>query len=319
MSLTILISNIIPEPLIKELRTRFPTVTFTQLPENDTLTPPINAEIFLRCATPKKQQEILIQNTPDLRWVHTCSAGFDYLPMELLTRHAITVTRSAQTNNIPIAEFTLATILAYAKRLTSLRQAQQQNHWQRRDDLQEINGATVSIIGAGSIGQELAKRCHALGMRVLATNRHPTPLPNFTKVLATTDLPILLKEADYLVIACPLTPETRGLISTNELSQMKASAYLINIARGPIIDENALIQALKTNTIAGAALDVFNQEPLPEDHPFWHLPNVTLTPHISYVSPHNMQRMVQEFSANLQRYIKQQPLQNTFKNTRLGY
>jgi phosphoglycerate dehydrogenase-like enzyme len=156
-------------------------------------------------------------------------------------------------------------------------------------------------------------------MRVIATKRNPETLPEFDEVLAVSALSQVLSQADFVVLACPLTSETRGLIGQAELAQMKKTAYLINVARGPIIVTKDLITALEEGHIAGAALDVFDQEPLPEDSPLWTTANLVLTPHISFSSPHTITRVLEEFAGNLTRYLAGQPLRNLMRSRTLGY
>jgi phosphoglycerate dehydrogenase-like enzyme len=156
-------------------------------------------------------------------------------------------------------------------------------------------------------------------MRVLATKREPVALPYFEQVLPSAALPELLAQADYVAITAPLTPETKGMIGAAELRQMKPTAFLINVARGPLIDEEALLTALRERWIAGACLDVFEEEPLPADSPFWDLENVVITPHASWGSPYSMDYVLDEFIENLQRYLQGAPLLNLPKNLAFGY
>ncbi len=316
----ILISAVIEAHYVSELTTRFYEHTFVHMNDNATIPPDIESvEVFLRCAIPVDQQERLISLAPQLKWIHTCSAGFDYLPLELIHQRGLTLTRSAQTNNIPIAEYVLAHILSFSKRLPEFASAQARHVWQRRSDLEELGDKTVGIIGAGSIGQALAKRCQALGMRVVAVKRNPEPLANFDEILSSKQLDLLLKQSDFVVVACPLIAETRGMLGAAELALMKETARLINVARGPIIVTSALTEALTSGRLAGAALDVFDEEPLPADSPLWTTPNLILTPHISYTSPHIMSRVLEEFATNLERYLAGEPLLNKIKDKNLGY
>lgn len=318
--MNILVSSVIEPEHVSQLAERFPKHSFTHLENNEAVPANIaSIEVFLRCGIPRAQQEILITQAVNLKWIHTCSAGFDYLPLALIERRGLTLTRSAQTNNVPIAEYVLAHILSFSKRLPEFASAQAQRTWQRRQDLNELVGKTVGIIGAGSISQALAERCKALGMRVIATKRNYEPLSNFDEIIPLAQLDLLLAQSDFVVIACPLTSETRGMIGAAELDHMKREAYLINVARGSIVVTDALVEKLNTGEIAGAALDVFDEEPLPEDSPLWETSNLMLTPHISYVSPHVMPRILEEFAANLERYSRGEPLLNKIKNSSLGY
>jgi phosphoglycerate dehydrogenase-like enzyme len=181
-----------------------------------------------------------------------------------------------------------------------------------------VTGKTVGIVGTGAIGREVAWRCQALGLRVLGLRRSPQPEPGFQEVVGPGELPSLLGASDFLVLAAPLTPETRGLLGEAELRMMKPSAYLINVARGALVVEDDLVRALREGWIAGACLDVFEREPLPPDNPLWGLENVMITPHYSYSSPDGIDRAVEEFEGNLARYQRGEPLANQYDPER-GY
>jgi len=247
---------------------------------------------------------------PMLRWQHSPSAGVNHILTPIFMARDIILTNSAGVYAIPIAEFVLAFILNHAKQLSSLRSLQAQRQWNWEVQVQELTGAKLLIIGAGSIGQAIGIRASAFGMRVWGSRRSPQPLPGFERVVGADEWRSLLPEADYVVIATPLTPVTRGIVNVAELRSMRASAYLINIARGAIVDEAALLTALKEGWIAGAGLDTFSTEPLPADSPFWSLPNVLVTPHCSASSPQTIPRIVDLFLDNLARYRQGQPLKN---------
>lgn len=247
---------------------------------------------------------------PMLRWQHSPSAGVNHILTPTFLDRDIILTNSAGVYAIPIAEFVLAFILNHAKQLSSLRSLQAQRQWNWEVQVQELTGAKLLIIGAGSIGQAIGIRASAFGMRVWGSRRSPQPLPGFERVVGADEWRSLLPEADYVVIATPLTPDTKGMIDAAVLRSMQASAYLINIARGAIVDEAALLMALKEGWIAGAGLDTFSTEPLPADSPFWSLPNVLVTPHCSASSPQTIPRIVDLFLDNLARYRQGQPLKN---------
>lgn len=236
---------------------------------------------------------------PMLRWQHSPSAGVNHILTPTFLDRDIILTNSAGVYAIPIAEFVLAFILNHAKQLSSLRSLQAQRQWNWEVQVQELTGAKLLIIGAGSIGQAIGIRASAFGMRVWGSRRSPQPLPGFERVVGADEWRSLLPEADYVVIATPLTPDTKGMIDAAVLRSMQASAYLINIARGAIVDEAALLMALKEGWIAGAGLDTFSTEPLPADSPFWSLPNVLVTPHCSASSPQTIPRIVDLFLDNL--------------------
>lgn len=240
--------------------------------------------------------------SPALRWHHAPNAGVDrFLTPTYLERDLI-LTNGAGIHAIPIAEFVIAYILAHAKHLSQLYALQVEHYWKRNFAIQELKDATLLIIGAGGIGQEIAIRAKAFGMRIFGSRRRPESLPHFDRVVGADEWRSLLPEADYAVIATPLTPETKGSIDEVALRLMRPHAYLINIARGAIVDEPALLKALNEGWIAGAALDTLFTEPLPPDSPFWSLPNVFVTPHCSAHSPRVVERSLALFLDNLQRY-----------------
>lgn len=258
---------------------------------------------------------------PHLRWQHTPSAGADHiLASPLFQERDIVLTNSAGVYAVPIAEFVITLILNQSKRFAAVRSLQQQHRWHQEIgfEFNELTESTLLIIGAGGIGQAIATRASAFGMRVWGSRRRIDPLPGFEQVVGTEEWRSLLPTADYVVVATPLTPETKGMIDATVLQAMPPHAYLINIARGAIVNEADLLIALKAGWIAGAALDTFDTEPLPADSPFWSLPNVTVSPHCSGFSPRNDRRCADLFLDNLNRYRNSQPLRNVV-NREAGY
>lgn len=317
--LTVLLAATIEADQHQTLAREFPEVRFVGLPKDGAVpADALDAEVLFRCAMSKAELSRTLSDATKLRWMHSCSAGFDQLIVpEVLDGH-LTVTRSAATHHIPIAEWVVAFIFASAKRFPELWRAQTEHRW-APPDTEEVGGKTVGVVGAGAIGGEVAKRVTALGMRVIATKRSPVDLPEYESVMPPDALSELLAQSDYVVLACPLTTETRGMIAEPQLRVMKPTAYLINIARGGLIVDNDLIRALNEGWIAGACLDAFQQEPLPAESPLWDVPNLFATPHASYKSPLFLERSTREFAANLRRFIRDEPLQNTLRDAALGY
>ncbi|MEY3404145.1 MAG: hypothetical protein RLZZ86_3767, partial [Cyanobacteriota bacterium] len=192
---------------------------------------------------------------PSLRWHHAPNAGVNHILTPKYLQRDLILTNGAGVHGIPIAEFVITYLLAYCKQLPSLYQLHNEHNWQRDLPIQELFDKTLLIIGAGGIGQEIAVRAQAFGMRIFGSCRHPEPLPNFDKVVGANEWKQLLPESEFVVIATPLTPETKGLIDLETLRLFRPDAYLINIARGAIVDESALTTALEKGWIAGAALD----------------------------------------------------------------
>ncbi|BAZ88088.1 D-2-hydroxyacid dehydrogenase [Dolichospermum compactum] len=260
----------------------------------------------------------VLDAAPSLRWHHAPNAGVNHILTPKYLERDLILTNGAGTHAIPIAEFVIAYLLAYSKQLPTLYKLQAEHNWQRGWQFQELLDKTLLIIGAGGIGQEIAVRAKAFGMRIFGSSRHPKQLPNFDKVVGANEWKELLPEANFIVIAAPLTPETKGMIDVDTLRLFRPDAYLINIARGAIVDESALTQALQAGWIAGAALDTVFIEPLPPESPLWTLPNVFITPHCSGNSPRVKERTLALFLENFTRYHQGQRLRNVVDKT-AGY
>ncbi|MGC9399653.1 MAG: D-2-hydroxyacid dehydrogenase [Anaerolineae bacterium] len=251
---------------------------------------------------------------PTLKWIHSVSAGVEHALDEV----NVTLTNARGVFDLPIAETVLTYILMIAKRMPEFAAQQQARTWKKLK-LREAADLTVGLVGSGSIGTQIARLCRALEMRVIATRRHPEcETPYVDEVLPTDALETLLSQADVVVLAVPLTAETRGLIGAPQLRQMRPEAWLVNIARGAVVDEAALVEALQRGEIAGAALDVFTEEPLPPDSPLWEMDNVILTPHNAWSTPHVREREAALFLQNLRRYLRGEPLLNVV-DRELGY
>lgn len=266
----------------------------------------------------------LAERLPRLRWFQATSAGVDRLlesgALRLLAERGVVVTNARGLHATPIGEYVMAAMLMFCKGAPRFIRAQAQRRWDRFMPL-ELRGKTVGIVGMGAIGSEVARLSKAFGCRVLAIRRSATARAGHEHadlVLPPSGLPFLLGESDFVVLATPLTPETRRLIGEPQLRAMKPAAYLINIGRGAIVDEAALVRALREGWIAGAALDVFEQEPLPPDSELWGLENLVISPHISGGTERYMQRAVAIFTGNLRRYLDGSPLENVVDPQR-GY
>jgi phosphoglycerate dehydrogenase-like enzyme len=261
-----------------------------------------------------------------LKWIQVPSAGVNrLLDTKGLIESDVIVTNSAGTMAGPLADQVLGYVIGFSRMLPQQWQAQKERKWNRvwggniGVSLRELAGDTIGIIGYGNIGREIAKRAKAFGMRVVATKQNISGnYPELDQLWPNQELEQLLTQSDYVVIAAPLTPETTGMIGRTQLLKMKPSAYLINIARGPLVKEAELIEVLQQKQIAGAALDVFEKEPLPVESPLWDLDNVILTPHSSGNFDKYMERAVERFTENLRRYVNHQPLINVVDKQR-GY
>lgn len=253
----------------------------------------------------------LVTALPGLRLLQLHSAGVDGLVTPALRDSACVLCNAAPLHSGPMAEMVLALMLAAAKRIPFHVRNQSTHTWQRTAKL-ELAGSTVGIVGYGRIGQRVGELCHAFGMRVLAMRQRAmeTPPPGVERVTGTDGLPALLADSDYVVLTLPLTDASRGLIGARELDSMRASACLVNVARGEVVDQAALTARLRDGRIAFACLDTFVVEPLPDDDPLWDLPNVLVTPHNSASSQHMEARVLDLFIDNLGHLVRGEPLRN---------
>jgi len=258
---------------------------------------------------------------PRVRWVHTRSAGLDGLLFPELVKSAAPLTNGTGVFGESLGEFALAGILFFAKDLRRMIRNQAAGRWEQFD-VAEIARQTVGIVGYGDIGRAVASRARAMGMRVLAVKRHAPSAGAKDAYADQIYTPEHMREmialSDYIVAAAPLTAETRGLIGEPEFAAMKEQAVVINLGRGPVIDEAAMVRALSEHRIRGAVLDVFDAEPLPEGHPFYRLDNVLLSPHTADHTADWLERAMQFFLDNFARFHKGQPLHNLV-DKKLGY
>jgi phosphoglycerate dehydrogenase-like enzyme len=244
---------------------------------------------------------------PNLRWIQSYSAGMDkFLFPELIERDEVAISNMAGIYAPQGGEHAWALLLALARGLHHSIRRQDDHEW-RSGQLVTVNGGTMGVIGLGGFGMEIVKRAAGYDMTIIAIDSVRTELPaEVTELKPATkeNLHGLLRRSDVVMIACPLTPETYHLISRGEFAVMKPTAYLINVTRGGIIDEPALIEALETGQIAGAGLDVCEEEPLPPDNPLWDAPNLIITPHRAGASQHRPRETFEFFYQNLERYLK---------------
>ena len=260
----------------------------------------------------------LVQQMPNLQWLHVTRGGVNTYLTPAVKARPIQVTGSKGIHGAVFSEFALACILALVKKLPECVEAQKQKKWQKLVPV-EIEGMTLGIIGLGTAGSELARKAKALGMRIVATKRTAAPKPDYVDELGTPDfLPRLLAESDFAVLLLASVPSTFNIIGENELRIMKRSAYLINLTGGQAIEEALLVRALTEGWIAGAALDAFARQPLPEDSELWNLPNVIITPRIAGITSKKWPALLPIFTENLRRFIAGEPLQNLV-DKELGY
>ena len=273
-----------------------------------------------------------LARVPRLRWVQLDTSGVDHVRPTALWATDVEITTLNGVAPSNMAEFAVMMMLAFGHRLRLMVELQGRRDWptyQQRWDWfmpSELRGATVGVVGYGSIGREIGRLAHALGMRVLAMRRSGTttretyripplaqstnPEPDPDRVFLPDQLEEMLPQCDYVVLVVPYTVASHNMIDERALRAMKPSAVLVNIARGGVVDEDALIRALREGWIAGAALDVFEEEPLPAAHPLWSMPNVLVSPHVAGFTPHYHERVMGVFSENVRRFVEGQPLLN---------
>ena len=240
----------------------------------------------------------LLERMASLRWIQALSAGVDSLDLDLLRDRELLLTNAAGVHAQPIAEQVLGYMLAFERRFGRAADNERRGVWERYTG-GELAGKTLGVIGVGEIGSRIAEVADAIGMCVVGTKQDPADVPEGVEWVGAPDrLYDVLVEADYVIVACPLTDETRGLLGSDEIGAMKDDAVLINVARGEIVDEQALTNAVKQRIIRGAALDVFETEPLPPKSPLWDLTNVFVTPHNAGSTPKLPDRIAEIFLEN---------------------
>ncbi len=253
-----------------------------------------------------------IKWAPRLKWVQAWSAGVDHMRGSGVLEAGVPVTTLAGANAISVAEHTIALMLMLARNMKGFIENAHNRIWRPTPDSDELTGKTVGIVGLGAIGGSVAKMCQGFDMRILGTRRSVTVreanVEHVNELLPSSELPYLLGESDFVVLSCPLSAETERLIGKGELRSMKSTSFLINVSRGEVVDEPALIEALREGWIAGAGLDVFWTEPLENQNPLWDLPSVIMTSHRAGRSIRNDSRAIKMFEDNLDRYLLGQPL-----------
>jgi len=253
----------------------------------------------------------------NLKWVQVFGAGVETQFFPEMTQSNVILCNTSGAYNQTMADQAFALILGISRGIAMFERNRPKKIWGRTGVLRQLGGQTLGIIGLGNIGGEIARRGKAFGMKVIAADLRDMECPEYVDQLCKLDkLDDVLTKSDYMVLIVPLTDKTRGMIGAKELSKMKPTAYLINIGRGPLVDEPALINALKTGVIAGAGLDVFAVEPLPQDSELWNMENVVMTPHIGGLSPETRSISFEIFFENFKRFVKGEPLRNVVDKQR---
>jgi len=237
----------------------------------------------------------------DLRLFAGATAGYDHLPLDTLRERGVRVTNASGVHGPNIAEHVLGWLLMITRRLDEGLRRQRRREWRSFQSYGELQGATATVVGLGAIGQAVVERLDAFGVETVGVRYTPEKGGPTDEVLGFDDLESALVRTDFLVVACPLTDETRGLIDGRALSALPEHAVLVNVARGGIVDTDSLVSHLRSNRLRAAALDVTDPEPLPEDHPLWGFENVYITPHVSGHTPHYWTRVADILAENVER------------------
>ncbi|MFI5254308.1 MAG: D-2-hydroxyacid dehydrogenase [Candidatus Limnocylindrales bacterium] len=292
-----------------------------------------DVEVLLRGPLPAAVFDRLLARCPQLSWVHSATAGVERVLTPAALARGLAISNARGVFSRPIAEYVMLMILTVARRLPQLLELQRERTWQPLE-AREMRDVTVGIVGLGSIGRAVAALATAFGCRVIATRRQagagasglpptegdemPAVEPVVDRLLPPDGLPELLAASDFVVLALPLTPETQDVIDDAALAAMRPDAWLINVARGRLVDERALLRALRERRIGGAILDTFRDEPLPSESAFYDLDNVIVTPGTSWSSRRVLERSIELFCENLRLFRAGQPLRNRV-DPRVGY
>jgi D-2-hydroxyacid dehydrogenase (NADP+) len=303
-----------PPEMAARIRTRWPEMNVVHLPDYDNLDRELaDADIFTGF-TVRPEQFALAKK---LKWIHSTAAAVTQLMYPELRQSGIEVTNASGIHSIPMAEHILGTLIALARRFPDCFRYQQQARWAPQEwwdapvRPRELHGQVILLIGFGAIGRAVAKAVRPLGMRVWAVTRSGSGDAELAeKIFPVSKLDEALSQADFVVVAAPETPETHQMMGAPQFARMKSSAYFVNVARGPLIDEAALIAALEQRTIAGAAIDVASEEPLPPESPLWKAENLLITPHVSAISDRLWERQTDLVMENLERWFSGRELVN---------
>jgi phosphoglycerate dehydrogenase-like enzyme len=301
-----------PEWFAQRLRQDFPRLEVVHLSNYDRVMEEI-ADADIAISWSLRGDQIIAANK--LKWIHSTATAVHALMSPELIASEIVVTNARDVHGPVVAEHALALAFALAKRLPQAVRFQQQKHWAQHDLWEssprprELNGATMTIMGLGGIGRPLADLASSVGMRVIGVREHPERECDGVDLMYGFDaLEEALSEGDFVVLALPVTPKTHHLINAERLARLQPEAYLINVGRGVLIDEDALVRALRAKSFAGAALDVTSEEPLPPESPLWEMENVLITPHIAGLTEFMWERHYGHYTENLRRFLMGEPL-----------
>jgi phosphoglycerate dehydrogenase-like enzyme len=309
MPMNILIFLTHPEPTRsgyeKYLSPRHPELTITTVGTRDAALKLAPEADILMAFGPQVKKDFF-QHTPKLKWVHSLGTGTDGITDSPFLGKDVIVTATRGIHGVPMSELAFLTMLAFNRDFRRAERQREGKIWQRYPGA-VLDGKTVGILGLGAIAEVMAPRFKAFGLRVVGISRTERPIPGFDKVHSRADIVQAVAELDYFVLLLPLEDDSRNIVNDAVLSAMKPSAYLINLARGGVLDEAALIRALEGKRIAGAALDALATEPLPSDNPLWTMPNVIITPHIGGYYDNYPRDSAMQFEQSLAHFVAGRP------------
>lgn len=293
--------------LVEAIRERRPDLDLVPAEDDEAmLAAASEAEVVVTGRLP----EDLLATAEDLQWVQALSAGYDFLPVDALAEREVALTTVSGIHAKPIGQQVLGYLLFFERRFDRAVAQAARREWDRYGG-RELGDRTVGIVGVGAIGSQVAEYAKSFDARVIGVKRDPSDAPAAVDAIyGPDDLATVLAESDYLVLSCPLTEATRGLLDADALATLPETAVLVNVARGEIVDQEALVTTLEADGLRGAALDVFETEPLPEDSPLWAREDVLVTPHMAGSTPHYWERAANVFVENYERFRADEPLEN---------
>ena len=288
----------------QHLKETFPTVSFIFKENIDEAMDNVNeAEVLVGFGG--QITESVIERADNLKWIMIMAAGVDQLPKDIIREKNIRVTNARGIHKTPMAEYAISMLLQVSRNERQQIENQTAHHW-KPVQVDEMNGKTLLIVGTGAIGGEVARLAKAFNMKTIGVSRSGNKKENFDEVVTNQEMMPELQEADFVVSVLPSTPETKHFFTYDHFKQMQVHTVFLNMGRGDVLDEDELIHALREKEIGHVVLDVFETEPLPKDHFLWDEPNVTITPHMSGLSPYYTKRALTIFEHNLERFQKQQ-------------
>ncbi|GGH87511.1 phosphoglycerate dehydrogenase-like enzyme [Pullulanibacillus pueri] len=286
-----------------QLQAKFPQVRFAFFSSIDRVTSHLSeADVLLTYGEDLTAEHI--EQATDLKWIMVISAGLEKMPFEAIKKKGILVTNARGIHSIPMAEYTMATMLQFAKNMKQWHENQKAHCWDRSVEMTELAHKVITIIGPGAIGSEIARLAKAFRMTVYGISRSGQSVENVDQMFTMENIEKVLPLSDVVISVLPQTKETEQLITGKYFSLMPSTALFINIGRGKTVRQRDLLEALQSKTIAGAVLDVFEEEPLDPNHPFWEMDNVTLTPHFSSATAGYQPRSIDIFEKNLEVFLE---------------